>query len=144
MAYLARKIKERGWNGEEAADPEAIAERMAELRYVDDRAYAEAKAAAMERRGLGARRVAEALRHAGVSAADSEEVQAELRENAVEGALAFARRKRIGPFSSAEADRALLERQVAAMVRAGHAPSLARRIARMSPGEDPDSLLSQN
>ena len=33
--YLRRKIRERGWDGE-MADPAAIAERMAELGYIDD------------------------------------------------------------------------------------------------------------
>ena len=54
--YLARKIRERGWDGP-PADPQAIAERMAGYGYVDDRAYAEAKARALTRRGYGARRV---------------------------------------------------------------------------------------
>ena len=42
--YLARKVRERGWDGPAAADPAAIADRMAELGYIDDRAFAEARA----------------------------------------------------------------------------------------------------
>lgn len=54
--YLRRKVRERGWAGEAAADPAALAERLAALGYIDDRGYAEGKAAALARRGLGDRK----------------------------------------------------------------------------------------
>ncbi|MFV0624954.1 regulatory protein RecX [Sphingomonas sp. ac-8] len=139
--YLARKLRERGWEGAEPPPVDSLAERMAELRYVDDRAFAESKAAAMGRRGLGARRVGEALRHAGVQEADREAVAADSAEDAVESALRFAKRRRIGPFSASAADPDLLRRQVAAFVRAGHAPSIAWTIARLAPGADPSVLI---
>lgn len=134
--YLARKLRERGWEGPGEPPVDSLAERMAELRYVDDRLFAENKAAAMGRRGLGARRVGEALRHAGVEAADSDAVTADSADEAVESALRFAKRRRIGPFSAGAADPDLLRRQVAAMVRAGHAPSIAWTLARLAPGAD--------
>ncbi|MFL9841380.1 regulatory protein RecX [Sphingomonas sp. ST-64] len=139
-AYLARKIRERGWDGE-PADPQAIAERFAELGYINDRLYAESKAAAMARRGLGARRVGEALRHAGIEGDDAEAVAPQVEERAEETALAFARRRRIGPYATAVADREAIAKQVAAMVRAGHSPALAWRIARMEPDADVDGLI---
>jgi regulatory protein len=142
-AYLLRKIRERGWAGE-AADPAALAERFAALGYVDDRLYAESKAAAMARRGLGARRVSEALRHAGIAGEDAEAVAPRLAARRGETLLAFARRRRIGPFAAEPADRALAARQVAAMVRAGHAPDLAWRVVRMAPGEDVEPLLDED
>jgi regulatory protein len=64
--YLRRKIRERGWDGE-PGDPVALAEKLAELGYIDDRAFAEARASALGRRGLGARRVAGALREARIA-----------------------------------------------------------------------------
>jgi regulatory protein len=133
--YLKRKIRERGWEGE-TADPAAIAERMAELGYIDDRAYGEAKASAMARRGLGARRVAGALHQAGVKGDDAEAIAPGIADRALDAAVAFARRRRIGPFAEEPADRPLREKQIGAMLRAGHAPTLARRIASMKPGED--------
>src|SRR3546814_652087 len=42
-AYLARKIRERGWAGARV-EPAEVASRMAALGYVDDRAFAEARA----------------------------------------------------------------------------------------------------
>lgn len=133
--YLRRKIRERGWEGE-VVDPADIAERFADLGYIDDRAYGEAKANAMARRGLGARRVAGALHQAGVTGEDAEAIAPGIQERTLDAALAFARRKRIGPFAAAQADRPAREKQMAAMLRAGHAPTLARRIVNMTPGEE--------
>lgn len=141
--YLARKIRERGWDGDrdgEGADPEALAEKLAELGYIDDRAFGEARAGAMGRRGLGERRVAGALHAAGIGEHDRAALAPAIEARAVETALAFARRRRIGPYADAPADRLLREKQIAAMVRGGHDFALARRIAQAAPGEaiDPD------
>ena len=135
--YLRRKVRERGWDGP-APEVAALAERMAELGYVNDRAYAEAKAVALTRRGLGARRVGLALRQAHVGEDDAAAVQPRLADEATEAALAFARRKRIGPFGDGGTDRALREKQLAQLLRAGHPFELARRIVVAAPGDDLD------
>jgi regulatory protein len=140
--YLKRKIRERGWEDTVAADPPALAEKLAGLGYIDDRAFAESRATAMGRRGLGARRVAHALRYAGIEEADAEAVAPVVEADTIASALAFARRRRIGPYAREAPDPKGRERQVAAMVRAGHAPSLAWTIARMAPGDDAEALLT--
>lgn len=139
--YLRRKIRERGWDGP-AADPVALAEKLAGLGYIDDRAFAAARAGAMARRGLGARRIDGALRQAGVVEQDREELAPEIAESGVAAALAYARRRRIGPWGAGDPDRPTRDKQVAAMLRAGHRFDLARRIVALPPGEpvDPDSL----
>jgi regulatory protein len=142
VTYLRRKIAERGWSGP-PVDPVTIAERMVAAGYVDDRAYAESKARSMGRRGLGAARVSSALRAAGVGSDDAATVAPVLAEDAVEAALRFARRRRIGPFGDGSGDRAVRERQLAAMLRAGHGLDLARQIVRMVPGDDIDVLLDR-
>jgi regulatory protein len=142
-AYLSRKIRERGWEGE-AADPAALAERFAQLGYVNDRLFAEAKASSMARRGLGERRVGEALRHAGIVGEDAEAIAPQVAARRGETAVAFARKRRIGPFAATMADRAQQAKQVAAMVRAGHSPDLAWRIVRMPPGDDAAPLLERD
>lgn len=134
VAYLHRKLRERGREGE--VDVDALADRMAELRYVDDRAFAEARVASMTRRGLGARRVRDALRQAGVGEEETSEFHDTLEEGAEGAALAFARRKRIGPSATVPVERDRREKQIAAMVRAGHAPALARRIVGLPPSDD--------
>lgn len=135
--YLRRKVRERGWEGE-AADPATLAERMAALGYIDDRAYAQSKAAALGRRGLGARRVSGALREARVEEEDREAVAPEVAERAIDTALAFARRKRLGPWGQVVTERAAREKQLAAMLRAGHPLDLSRRILALPPGSEPD------
>jgi regulatory protein len=139
-AYLTRKIRERGWAGEVGPSPAELAQRMAALGYVDDRLFAEAKAGAMSRRGLGGRRITQALRAAGIEEEDAETVVPVVEANAAASAIAFARRRRIGPFGREAVDRSQQEKQLAAMLRAGHAYDLARKIVRMSPGDDVEWL----
>ncbi|PTS74609.1 RecX family transcriptional regulator [Sphingomonas sp. HMWF008] len=134
MEYLTRKIRERGWDGA-AADPVALAEKFAELGYIDDRAFGEARAAAMGRRGLGKRRVTGALQQAGLDEEDREAIAPAVDDRAVETAMAFARRRRIGPFAAVRAERPEREKQIAAMIRGGHDFTLARRIVALEPGE---------
>lgn len=133
--YLERKIRERGWGAEEAPAPAAVAARMAELGYVDDAAFAEARAGAMARRGLGARRVTGDLRQAGIAAPMLEALRPAIEEEAEASALAFARRRRIGPYAAALPDRPAREKALAQMLRAGHSLDLARRIIARAPGE---------
>lgn len=139
--YLTRKIRERGWAGEGGTtpvDPAELAQRMADLGYVDDRAFAEQRAAAMQRRGLGARRVAGAFREAGIDDGDADSVAPAIADRAVESALAFARRKRIGPYGHGEGDRKSQEKQLAAMLRAGHRFDLSRKIVAAAPSDAVD------
>lgn len=143
--YLARKIVERGW-AEDAArvDPAAVAARMAELSYVDDAAWAEAKAGSLGRRGYGPRRVAEALRAAGVGDDDAAPARAESDAQAIAAAVAFARRRRIGPFARDGADRHdrdARQKALAAMLRAGHDMRLSRHILALEAPEAAEMLL---
>jgi regulatory protein len=139
-AYLARKIAERGWEGEGPAEAaaERLVERLAELRYVDDRAFAASRAAALGRRGYGERRVRDALAAAGIAEEDGAEAREQARDGAWEAALRFAERRRIGPFAAAETDRAGREKWMAAMIRAGHPPTLCRRLVTAPRGTIPE------
>jgi regulatory protein len=138
-AYLARKLRERGWAGEGAPPIEDVVERMAALGYVDDRAFAAARGSALSRRGYGARRVGEALRAAGIEEDDGAEARAAAEAGAWASALRFAERRRIGPFAAAAADRPGREKAIGAMLRAGHPAALARRIVSARPGEIPEA-----
>ena len=132
--YLRRKLRERGWAGEKEADVEAIAERLAGLGYVDDGAFALAKTRSLSGRGYGARRVRQSLHAAGVGEDDAEPAAALAEAERVDSALRFARRRRLGPFAEARAERAERERAIAAMIRAGHSFGLARAIVALDPG----------
>src|SRR5690349_9676956 len=69
-AYLSRKLRERGWDGATDPDPEALANRFAELGYIDDAAYALGQSRSLTARGYGKRRLADRLRLAGVEEED--------------------------------------------------------------------------
>ncbi|HKT84563.1 MAG TPA: RecX family transcriptional regulator [Novosphingobium sp.] len=126
-AYLRRKLRERGWAEESSPPVEALVGRYADLGYVDDAAWARMKAGSLLRRGYGARRVGEALQVAGVDADLRDAVRpAELEQR--RAALVLARRRRFGPFAVQAPDRPAREKQVAAMMRAGHRLDIARRI----------------
>ncbi|HEX4737171.1 MAG TPA: RecX family transcriptional regulator [Allosphingosinicella sp.] len=140
--YLRRKLRERGWSGPGAPPVEALVERFAGLGYVNDAAFAEARAGALLRRGYGERRVAQALRAAGIDAEDAAPARQEAESQAEDAALRFARRRRIGPYAEAPLDREARQKAVAAMLRAGHRLDLVRRILDASPGEIPDPDLS--
>lgn len=141
-AYLARKLRERGWEGDGEPDPPAIVARFVALGYIDDAAFARAKAGGLLRRGYGPRRVAEALGAAGIEESIREDVRAGAGEER-RAALALARKRRFGPFGADEPDRAAQakrrEKQIAAMLRAGHAFDSARAVIDAGSVEDAES-----
>ncbi|WP_342039330.1 regulatory protein RecX [Allosphingosinicella indica] len=136
-----RKLKERGWSGEGPAETDALCDKCVRLGFIDDAAFAAARATALGRRGYGARRVDIALRAAGVGEADGSEARAIADDGALAAAMRFAERKRIGPYASAPPDDAARRRQFAAMMRAGHPYDLVRKVLRASPDELEDEDL---
>ena len=133
--YLGRKLRERGWDGRDSANPEAIVERFAELGYVDDASYALSRSRSLTGRGYGKRRVVQAMRVAGIDESDSEAAREFADAEAMNAALRFAEKKRLGPFAVNEvADPRERQKAIAAMVRAGHGFELARKIVNLSPG----------
>lgn len=125
--YLKRKLRERGWGGEGKPDTPAIVARFVAAGYVDDEAYARSKAGSLRRRGYGERRISQALDAAGIDAGLREDVRGSEGEQR-RAALALARKRRLGPWGAAGLDRPAREKQLAALLRAGHRPDIARRI----------------
>jgi regulatory protein len=124
--YLDRKLRERGWAGDGAPPVDALGAKYVALGLIDDRAFAAARARAAEAKGQGRGRLRQRLAADGVADTDRDEA-VETLEPAAQ-ALAFARRRRLGPFGAEPVDRAARERQIATMARAGHPLALARRI----------------
>ena len=126
-AYLARKLRERGWEGPGEPRVDEVARRLVDAGYVDDVAFARAKSGSLMRRGYGQRRVSQVLGAAGIGEDVCEEVRA--GEGAQRrAALALARKRRFGPFGASALDRPAREKQVAALLRAGHALDSAREL----------------
>lgn len=123
--YLRRKLRECGWEGEGDPPVAATVARYVAAGYVDDAAFARAKAGSLLRRGYGQRRIGQALNAAGIAQSVREDVRAGAGEQR-QAALALARKRRLGPFGAPPADRAAREKQVAALLRAGHPLDSAR------------------
>jgi len=139
-AYLARKVRERGWSGAREPDLARIADRFASQGYINDAAYALAKSEALTGRGYGKRRLVQTLRAAGVGEEDGAAAREHADAEAVTAALRFAKRRRIGPFADSPLrDPKQREKALAAMIRAGHAFGLARAILSLAPGADIDA-----
>ena len=130
--YCHRKLRERGWEGAEvgAEPPEvaALVARFVALGYVDDLGFARMRSGALLRRGYGERRVEQALRGAGIGEDERAAVRTGPRA-ARAAAVAFARRRRLGPFAAVvTTDPGERARQCNAMLRAGHTLDNARAL----------------
>ena len=162
-AYLRRKLCERGWQGPGEVNPEnarggealaegfaraeTLVERFVAVGYVEDESFAKARSGSLQRRGFGTRRIAEELGAAGI--------EEELRERVLPGegaqrraALALARKRRFGPFGAIgeegrALDPAVRQKQIAAMLRAGHGLEAARRLVSAASTEDAERWVEE-
>jgi regulatory protein len=137
-SFLNRKIRERGWEGDEDPDVERLVERFSETGLVNDASYALSKSRSLSERGYGGRRVSAALRAAGIHESDGVEALDLADGQAAESALKYARKKRIGPFAAERPDPRAREKALGSMVRAGHSFELARALVDCSPGSEVD------
>jgi regulatory protein len=144
VTYLARKLRERGWDGAGAPPLEELADRLVRLGYIDDRAFALSKARSLTGRGYGERRVKQALARDGIGEEDGTDAKDLAEAEAVAAALRFAERRSIGPYAQKVPDPAQRERALAAMIRAGHRFPIARAIIDLKPGESPDTEILLN
>lgn len=125
--YLACKLRERGWEAEGEPNVAALVERYVLLGYVDDEAFARARTGSLLRRGYGPRRVRQALGEAGIGADVRDGARpSEAAER--RAALTLARKRGFGPFGGEALDRERREKQIAAMLRAGHRLDSAREM----------------
>lgn len=155
--YLARKITERGIaeDGERRTidlDVPALVARLIELGYVNDDTYARAKSRDLTGRGYGARRVEQALWAAGVEE-PVRNANAPSQADARRAAILLAKKRRFGLFAQSgmderdEPDRLaaqkLRDKQIAAMLRAGHDFEHVRFILDADRVDDIEDWLSE-
>ncbi len=147
--YLARKLRERGWseNEQAGADIPALVSHYVELGYVDDEAFARNKSASLLRRGYGKRRVNQALGQDGISSEIREDVAPEEAEQR-QAALALMRKRRFGPYAlsasdGSELDRSIREKQIAAMLRAGHDLDIVRNLMKSDSVEEAEEWAAE-
>ncbi|HEV2100839.1 MAG TPA: RecX family transcriptional regulator [Stellaceae bacterium] len=115
--------------GQAVALIDALIERYRHTGLLDDAAYATARVQSLHRRGESATRIRARLAAKGVeSSVAARAVQTSRGEAAdpdLAAACAFARRRRLGPYRRAAADRA---RELGAFARAGFARRIAERV----------------
>ena len=141
--YLKRKLRERGWDGEDDPALAELTARFVAAGYIDDTAYARAKSGALLRRGFGARRIGQVLSAAGIA----EETRTEVRASDTaqrRAALDLARKRRFGPFGPGELDRAARDKQIAVMLRAGHPFDSVRALFAASDVEAAEAWAGEN
>jgi regulatory protein len=123
----------------------AVIDKVAALGLVDDRRYAEARGMTLRRAGRSARPIRLGLAGKGVApeAIDAAMARAEEDPGAAEraAAIAFARRRRLGPYQPEGERAAMRQRDLAAMSRAGFGYDLVRGVLLARSVEDLESEL---
>jgi regulatory protein len=139
-AVMRRKIRKRGLAEgvtEETAEGwiDALAVGFERAELLDDKVFAEARAQSMFRKGKSQTVIRQTLMHKGVSADVVGDVLTRLFSDPadadLEAAIAFARRRRFGPFRTGKPLDVAGERRVlAAFARAGFSYAIAQRVLR--------------
>jgi regulatory protein len=125
---------------EGAAFVENIIERFRASSLLDDRVYAEGRTLSLHRRGVSTQGIRARLAAKGVGAEDIDAALAMLRDEKHDpdfaAAIAYARRRRIGPWRIRDDREERRERDLAALARQGFGYDIARRVIDASDPED--------
>lgn len=134
MRRVERSVAEHGTDRDEAAGwVEALIARYRTSGLLDDGVYARHRAESLHRRGASVRAIRERLASRGVEREIADSALDALAEDAAgdpdrAAAIAFARRRRLGPFRRGGDRAAGRDRDLAALGRAGFGYDLARRV----------------
>lgn len=150
-AHLAQVLRRRALRDAEALELDAgpvllsideLLDELERLGLIDDRAYAESHARRLAERGRPPGRIAMELGAKGVPRHLAQAVTEQLRDEAadldLETAIAFARRRRLGPFAAATGGKPV-EKALAAFARAGFSRRTAERVLAAERPEDLDT-----
>jgi regulatory protein len=122
------------------ADARAVVAKLTETGAVSDTAFAEARTRSLQRAGKSARAIGAHLSAKGVPAAIKAERAAPNPDQELAAACIHARKRRLGPFRTAEESPELRRRELAAMARAGFSQPVARQALRLA-REEADALV---
>jgi regulatory protein len=129
-----------------AAAVEALIQRFLGAGMLDDKVYAEARAARLHRRGASARKIAASLAEKGI---DRDLIETTLDEDDSESghtarpggdltaAAALARRRRLGPYRPPDKRAEFRQKDMGTFARAGFGRSIAERVLN---AESPEAL----
>ncbi len=146
MRRVVRSAQVHGTDIEEGrATVEALIEKLQSAGFLDDTRFAEGSARALARRGRSIAAIRATLARKGVAKDVAEAALADLSADQPDlnftAAVAYARRRRLGPFRAAEERRERRTRDLAAMARAGYPLTLARRVVDAA---DVEALLEES
>jgi regulatory protein len=125
---------------------EALIQRFLDAGMLDDKIYAEARAARLHRRGASARKIAASLAEKGI---DRDLIETTLDEDDSESghtarpggdltaAAALARRRRLGPYRPPDKRAEFRQKDMGTFARAGFGRSIAERVLN---AESPEAL----
>lgn len=120
----------------------AIVARFREVGLINDATFAESRVRSLTRAGRSRRAISAHLTAKGVDAETARQALPNDASIELDAALAFARKRRIGPFAREEADRAAKQKALAAMARAGFGWSTCERALGMD-REQADERIHQ-
>jgi regulatory protein len=131
LGRIARSAKEHGTDAQEGQGwVEALLDKLEGLGYLNDARYAEMRAASLNRRGKPTHAVRFALRAKGVDAETTETALQGLADETGEpnlaAAIAFIRRRRLGPLRPQDQREAHRDKDIQALARAGFGWEMAR------------------
>ncbi|MBV8093940.1 MAG: RecX family transcriptional regulator [Acetobacteraceae bacterium] len=110
-----------------------IVDAMAAAGMVDDASFARSRARSLARTGRSKRRIAGYLIQRGINPAMAKEAVAEDGDDELAAALAFARRRRIGPYRRMDdRNHEARQRELATFARAGFPVAIARAVLNMA------------
>mgnify|MGYP002654780168 FL=1 len=119
-----------------------VAQRLVAGGAVDDAAFAESRARRLLRTGRSRRATLAHLREKGVDATTAAAALPEGEAVEIAAALAFCRRRRIGPFGPPDPPPEARLKALGALARAGFGRDVAGRALRMEPAEAEASLIA--
>lgn len=131
-----------------AAVARGVAQSCLELGLVDDQSYARARARRLLRQGKPVQRIGGMLAEKGVGAADVDQAIEALAEECgpaldLRAAIAYARRRRLGPYARVQTDDPELRRKaLAAFGRAGFSYNLAVQVLDAADEAALDALIA--
>ena len=119
--------------------------RYLESGLLDDRVYARAQATSLNRRGKSVRTIRVALAQKSIPGSIIDEtldaLSEELGEPDLAAAIAYARKRRFGPYRNPDTPSEKKEKELAALARSGFSYSMARRIIEAESIEDLENDL---
>jgi regulatory protein len=120
----------------------SLAQSLVVAGAVDDAAFAESRARRLARSGHSRRAIAAHLAAKGIETETAAAALPEGEEAELLAAIAFCRRRRLGPFARVAPDAPARVKALAALARGGFAQGVARRALSMDPTEAEEMLLA--